>query len=59
MTESKEVLNHISIERELVFTEKFQLINVDGMIKIEKSPVSHHSHNCYMQDTLTDAKINE
>lgn len=38
--------------------EEIQLINVEGMKEIKKSPWEHHGNDYSMQDLQMDAKVN-
>lgn len=34
----------------IIFTKEFQLINIEGMMKRNESPLEHHSNNCCKKD---------
>ena len=42
----------------IIFTKEFQLINVEGTRRINKSPLAHHGSNCCKQILQLNAKIN-
>ena len=47
------------VEKWQVFiTEKFQIVNVERMREMEKTPLACHSNNCCRQDSWMKAKMN-